>query len=449
MSSSEKPNADNVIHYIRPTARVGVAAKMAAESPKSNVPEITLPQNPLNKSIVKENVVEKHPTVEHLYERLDRGLKLNDDSKLNGDSNMNSMAIEGYVPRTGVKSKVTSDACAAGYNQKKVAFRMDTKLANVSSSNQNNPRSAKNVNTTASPISLADLLSRRQRFDAEFVENVDISFSCMSPEEYHTLQQQQGDEMSFTSTTSSSSDDKDEKYSGLSFVYQDDESSENCALNNNDTHVVTTKMSIGHSPFPEDDPSQDEDEGHILDFMGGTVDMESAKMDDCLAKDPPETRAFLMFWEALAGWVTPDATEAVNHFRKFPLNSSSVRSDEPVLESIQHDTSDIGSSRCGGLMAVVKLHLGKAIDEVGGNLDQKRVQERIALLLLRFDYTRQMVKWETRMWRAFVVLLVSIVRGMPPSLASVLPKSLKLINLMPEEYKYLAQSALLSFGSDG
>jgi hypothetical protein len=466
---------------------------------RSLTSELTPPRlfGALQASCVKEMVVEKTPAV-----------VTTEYMNFN-----NSSAVEGYVPSTGATTEARAKNLSQTQVQENVSFaRATEKLKqprvtleepspqtsrrelSVSKDCSNKAQSAASSGeatttaaATASPksVSVADLLSRKHEFDEECVElkNVDVSFSYMSPEEYERLQNQENngeddENMSCTSTTSSSSSSSSsvqeaEKNSGLSFVYHHDDNSLDGEMDADEAldPRLATKISIGRDLFPDDDDSLDENgsanaEQSLHEASGQSCALDMISDDDNIFQgasdnieptmEAPEPRAFLKIWQAVSGWVTPEATAAVKHFQLYPLTRmmTKMQDKEPVLDNLQFDTSDVGSSRCGGLMAMVRLHLGKSLDEL--DLDKtifrKTVQERIALLLMRFDYSEAIVKLDTQTWRAMTTIFVSIVNGInlfPSSPASaLLPKSVVAAGLVPDEYKYLSQSALLSFNSN-
>ena len=114
-----------------------------------------------------------------------------------------------------------------------------------------------------------------------------------------------------------------------------------------------------------------------------------------------------MLWQALSDWLTPEAVAWVNGLEKeYFVQQQQQQNDENannketsniaaavVVSSSsdwapQVDRSDIGASRCAGLMAMIKLYLPTAMKELKRSEDLRRIAERrLADLLRCFDYS--------------------------------------------------------------
>jgi hypothetical protein len=229
----------------------------------------------------------------------------------------------------------------------------------------------------------------------------------------------------------------------------DDSAQQHAILTNNDP----TQLSMGYHVFPEDDEEEST-------YSDENVDEEETNKKEW-------KRAFLKLWEALVGWMTPQAYEVVEYYYYFKtsmhhenntallLQLQQQEELQPPPPNITVDTSDVGSSRCAGLMSILQLHLPKATQELGLNdnddedqrwdLQQQQqhvrrriIQDRLTTLLLRFDYSAPMVNLDTPvLWRTLTIILVAIIAN--PRREKT-PESAIAAGLSKEEYYYLTNS---------
>ena len=186
---------------------------------------------------------------------------------------------------------------------------------------------------------------------------------------------------------------------------------------------------------------------------------------------PP--RAFLVLWKVIAEWVTPEAVSYVQHLHKVTANSVGNGLEEEPFSfhpdwQPQVDRSDIGASRCAGLMAIVHMHLSRCLDELGFKGDAtsfpqplagmeredifRLVKPRLANLLRSFDFSRPTPRLDTAQSKALTCILLATVlpneRSKDPAADSkVVPISCASLGMTYDEYRYLSQSAVINFGS--
>jgi len=279
-----------------------------------------------------------------------------------------------------------------------------------------------------------------------FVEDSLCVAACMPPEDFtdqglwNILEDDDDDE-----------EEEEEEESSMDEEQIDDSAQKHAILTNN----APTQLSMGYHVFPEDDEEEEVESTYSYD----NVDEEETNKKD-------KKRAFLKLWEALIEWMTPQAYEVVEYYYDYQSsmlngNNSALIPQlqqqeelQPPQPNITVDTSDIGSSRCAGLMSILQLHLPKAIQELGLNdvddnnyhrwdlqLQHKRrriIQHRLTTLLLRFDYSAPMVNLETPiLWRTLTIILVAIVTN--PRREKT-PESAIAAGLSNEEYYYLTNS---------
>mmetsp|Transcript_39607 Transcript_39607/g.95725 ORF Transcript_39607/g.95725 Transcript_39607/m.95725 type:complete len:524 (+) Transcript_39607:1-1572(+) len=193
----------------------------------------------------------------------------------------------------------------------------------------------------------------------------------------------------------------------------------------------------------------DEDSEGEEEFLNFLMEQEmDADNDDYYQDDDDDVqesapRAFSLIWGALSRWWTPEAVEWMARLEK-PLSV-----DTPLYGnnwSPQVDRSDIGASRCAGLMAMVKMYLPSSMRELGFPQDLQRTAEsRIADWLRTFDYSAEAPKLPVKMWKAISCILLDMVLVENRKTAEKLPPSVAAVDISLDEYKYLTRSAVQAF----
>ena len=264
---------------------------------------------------------------------------------------------------------------------------------------------------------------------AKIDHGLDVKYTCITPEEF----QQQ----SLTGMSSSEEEEEEEVFGDEDVLYYDSSIV---------AQETTPVKELDSFPFEETSIDSDEEEsGTILDLF--VEQSANACYEEPALPETTEKRAFSIFWKAISNWITPEACEAAILF-------SSEENCADITEPLQVDTSDIGSSRCGGLMSMIKLHLSRAFLEfklVDDTTQQLLVERRLAVLFLRFDFSLPMVKLDSAMWQALTVLFVDIV--LPSTTESkneinIIPASALAVGLSKEEYRYLTRSLFVVYRSD-
>lgn len=120
------------------------------------------------------------------------------------------------------------------------------------------------------------------------------------------------------------------------------------------------------SSAASDDDSDDDDE--FLEFLMETENYES----DDEEVEEAQPRAFSLVWNVLSLWLTPEAVEWMAR-----LEGPGESSDTPAFynneRTLQVDKSDIGASRCAGLMAMIKMYLPSSMKELKYPDDMRRI----------------------------------------------------------------------------
>ena len=304
-----------------------------------------------------------------------------------------TMAIEGYSPKTSSSSSLTVAAAAAA----------STKNDDITAQQDND-------DVSDEPLvfnSMADLMEKAGTLpivdegnsnttEPNTVLEAELEFSCVDPEDYQAM--------------------KDEEVREHYDVF------------------------LGRQPqdFLADhdkENSEDEgDEGDLWDLLNNGSDEE-----EVVSREP---RAFLKLWEALSQWVTPEAVRYVRHLQQAQSDQEYTSDWVP-----QYDRSDVGASRCAGLMAMLQMHTSKALEELNQSPDVLRlVERRLADLLRCFDYSRPMPNLDMACSKAMACILLDTVL-VETQVEDCVPASCQTLGMTIEEYRYLTRSAIVNFGT--
>jgi hypothetical protein len=322
-------------------------------------------QKPLESAAIKDTVVERDPS-----------LQARPTSRSKPDSKQSALFVEGYAPKLGPES------CSSTSPEEKSEPLVFSSMSELLGAAGKLP---------------ADDASADE--DPKVIE-ADISFSCMTAEEYQAM--------------------------GSKEEESPEHDKENGSVEGEDTDTDS-----GY------DSGEGTDEDDLLDFLQGSEDSEDEAMPE------PEPRAFLELWTVLSTWITPEAVELVQHWRS---GSEESQPQESVVQS------DMGASRCAGLMAILKMHLSRSLQELQRPIESKRqTEKRLNDFLRALDYSQPMAKLDTKLWRAMCCILLEIVlyeetEGIDPALITNIPASVKTVGMTKDEYRYLTRSAVTSLG---
>jgi hypothetical protein len=274
-------------------------------------------------------------------------------------------AIEGYTP-------ITAASVAAAPVKPKTTFASGTKhdpTATSASNGKNNDDDDDDplvFNSLADLMEMAGTLPNPKSAETPAVVETELSFSCMDPNEY------QQEEQELEAQDQAEQEEPDDMQNGDT----DDETEE----------------------------ENDNDDGSWDDFFYN--DQEEEELD----REPRKERAFLKLWTAISQWVTPQAVEYIKQLEQ----ETSLVQGEFTWDAdwvTQVDRSDVGASRCAGLMAVLQMHIPRCLRELSRSMEERRVAERrLADLLRCWDYSRPAaVKLDTSLSRALTCVLLDMV----------------------------------------
>lgn len=225
-----------------------------------------------------------------------------------------------------------------------------------------------------------------------------------------------------------------------------------------DDDPISNSEDEASNPYEDHDENDDED---IMDFFGSALEEEETLPS-------PPLRPFMMIWNALSTWITPEAVLILREFKNdlFENENHIIPDDTVPARHGPPEMSDIASSRAAGLMSMLKMNLSKCLTELGYKGDDgytKRVAEtRLSNFIQYFDYSKPMVQFHSDMWRAVTVVLLDIVlpkydiayegqsgQKIVPSGQFDIPISTYVtsIGISKEEYNYLVTKAIPSLDS--
>jgi hypothetical protein len=435
--------------FVTPTQPVGILKTPKYSKPKSDVspsdsnPVSTSPPPISSKPVVcKDLVVERDPTrpIPKLKPfRQPKPAATIDDILLanSGDGSRNTdlqqkSSIEGYTPSLSFVGASSS----GGNNGDSSMVRFNNPLEPSANSPMEKATHTNDMVTDTSsddnePLylnTLADLMeaagetlpdaSTPITSDTKMVE-ANIEFSVMTQEEYDsklsTLQQERDEDRK----------DQMKMFMGKLDIFGDGSDNDDDDMNENDDDAMMELLMGGAS---------NDDEDHI----------HYDHNDDSDNRPEQKPRAFLLLWDALSTWMTPQTVDWVKALEDTSGSSGLFNQNEwtPMV-----DRSHIGSSRCAGVMAMLKLYLSGCMEELQYPLDERRkAEKRLTDLLRTFDYSRENPKLHVSHWKAMTcVLLEMVMKVTNENHVHQVPPSVADLDMSLEEYQYLTQKTITTF----
>ena len=359
-----------------------------------------------------------------------------------------STAIEGYTPMSSTTKSTTQSTpnVPPSFTMSDTNHTTETTPCESSDSN----KEAIILNSLADLLETTGVISlpspdNNNLQDAAVVE-ANLEFSVVSPEAYQQLQQ----------------DNCDAQYAVMmgqrprSFLENIGDKENAVTEDASPTRTDNDEADSDLDDRPEEDDMDPEDAGDDEDSSNWMDDYFTNDGSDEEDDDTPrEARAFLTLWTALAQWVTPQAVEYVQ-----ALRSSDIKEELPIQSAV--DRTDIGASRCAGLMALIQMHFRLALQELGLPLEDRRRTERLVGNLLRtFDYGRPSPKLDVAHAKAMATILLQTVvydpRGnladdkLDPAVGAKsmpsVPPSCQALGVTADEFRYLTVSAVTNLAT--
>jgi len=274
--------------------------------------------------------------------------------------------------------------------------------------------------------------------DTKMVE-ANISFSVMTKDQYNdelpVMQQEQEEERK----------QQLEVFMGKHDIFEDDDDESSEGALEGDGNAVG---------------DDDEDDDAVMELLLGS-DIDTDDENDARVGKLPEVRAFTLLWNALTDWMTHDTVVWMKALRNYhdndgdSKNATSMPSHNSNNSSMDTewspmvDRSDIGASRCAGVLAMIRLYLGQCMQELKYPLEsRRRAEKRLNDIMRTFDYSRENPKLTASHWKAMACILLDavLVETREADSASIrIPQSVANVGMTKEEFEYLSRKAVLIF----
>ena len=314
-----------------------------------------------------------------------RKKKKQDKASSSSSSAKKHAAVEGYTPKTGR----LPDEEHTTEPRKTVTFADTTK--DDSTSNEEPVVFSSLADMMQAAGTLPDQTEPIDPSSNSVIE-ADLQFSCMAPEDYEALQ--------------------------------------------NEAAVEQERVFLGLRPPDENTPEfllSEEEDGSSRGSNGGDLwDVLGDDSDDETENAAPP-RSFLKLWTAISQWVTPQAVNYVRSIRRGDDEESSL---EPVLKT------DIEASRCAALMNLLKRHVVCK----DAKHHAMHASTKLGNLLRCFDYAQPSPDLDGAHARALAWILLESVATEPN--AKEMPQICVDLEMDPQEYGYLVESAICSFSTN-
>ena len=291
------------------------------------------------------------------------------------------------------------------------------------------PRTKKNpetLETSDEPLlsfnSIGDLMEAagstlpQQVIEEGAVVEAGLEFSCCDPVEYHE-------------------ETRDEQYRVFLGLHADAEGNEVCNKENTDSVDV-----LDDADDDDDDEGAEEARRFARELLEQEKNDPNYDTNDYYSDSEEEEqlqtqpKPFLILWNALAQWVSPEAVAYVKQIR-----DGSTDAPTPNRTTV---ISDIEASRCSGLWATLQMHVQSCWNTLDETSEEYQTsQQRLICLLQLLDYQLPTPSLSTVMIKALTCILIDTVALS----GSVLPEPCQRAGLQKEEYRYLVQRAFLSF----
>lgn len=177
-------------------------------------------------------------------------------------------------------------------------------------------------------------------------------------------------------------------------------------------------------------------------------------------------RPFILFWEALSKWCTPESIALVQRYQGVSIMTSTMFNEAGGNEMPRDDSSgraaiSVGATRLSSIMSMLQMNDSRSVVELKRmhkktdrirqleDIHVRDVRKRLGEFVSSFSPHANAVDLTMKQWRGLTTILVAVVY---PELwvdddDMELPKSLMPLDLTREECTYLVRSSLTSLGS--
>ena len=194
----------------------------------------------------------------------------------------------------------------------------------------------------------------------------------------------------------------------------------------------------------ENSDSDDEDDDAIMELLLGS-DLDNSDREE---EQPMQVKAFSLLWDALTNWMTHETVAWMTNLRDTHNDDSNTQTDQAVDRewTPMVDQSDIGASRCAGVLAMLRLYIPQCMDELHHPLESRRkAEKRLNDLMRTFDYSRENPKLSASHWKVMACVLLDAVLIETRQSSSAAPPSVAKLGMSQAEFEYLSRKAVLIF----
>lgn len=390
--------------------------------------------------ICKDIVVERNPTIaakkRKSFRQTNKSIGKNNTNQYPFSSDAaHHLSIEGYLPASsGMEApvKLNRGANVGGTDY------VSENTVNVKASNSENNEDPLVIESLEGLMQAAGEIlpdnPNKITDDTKLVE-ANISFSVMTQDHYEEKLPVMKEELEEERIRQL------EVFTGKSDIFGDDDESIEGAV---DGDII------------ENDDDDDDDDAVMELLMGSDIDIDDEN-DNTSTGRQSKVRAFTLLWDALTNWMTHDTVLWVKTLRdshhngnaSTMLDSNNNSKTMDVEWSPMIDRSDIGASRCAGVLAMLRLYLGRCMEELNHPLESRRkAEKRLNDIMRTFDYSLENPKLTADHWKAMACILLDMVlietREAETALIQI-PPSVAKIGMSKEEFEYLSRKALLIF----
>lgn len=286
----------------------------------------------------------------------------------------------------------------------------------------------------ATPMTASDLLVSDDKIEVEEDQSTietDLEFACMAQEDY---QPNKENEMENESSAGESEE-------GDSICSENEQGQNPQFVTDDDLQDQLVELSLMSNGAQIDGLSK-------MDKMGLLMFGDMEAIDESLPSTA-NVRPFLIYWQPISSWTTHVSAETLMQWAQ--NDNKPLNEEKPTGLSV-YDKSDIGYSRCNGLMAMIKMNLPGVFEAINTTeksvnvTDQKKIEFRMGVLARSFDFSLPVPKLSPPQWKIMTLLLseITMVRLGQQVKIDYIPLIVKDSGLTFEEYKYLTRSSIVT-----
>jgi hypothetical protein len=408
--SSNKPEAPKSI-----LKKPKYSSASPAQSPPAQ--QESAPLAAKKPSVFKQNqILERNPG----QMKMEREARQLNNSIGQGVTNLkdSAVAVEGYEPQFDHNKRIQK-------GKPKADDVMGEEEVKSDDNNKNKSQEPLIFGSLADIMEAAGTLPPQDPSGEPQLVEADLSFSCLSPEEYRRRLEEMSQLESKEELENNNNGDRKPEWKQKNpspYGSMLDEPAGECYM--------------GNDPSLSDEENDDSEGGGggFFDLLGG----EGCDEESISEVAPP--RSFRILWECLSPLITH---ESCYFLRKLKQEHEIAGSSGNLITTTHAD--DLSASRSAGFMAMLRMYISRSLKELGQPVDMRRTAEqRLTGLLHTFNFNRPAGKLDTSQWKALTCILLEMVLFLDTTNgeASKLPASVQAVGMTVEEYRYLIKNTI-------